>query len=183
MRGKRLIDQIKFLLINNPYKRADFLKSRKIFFHIGDDVSFQPRKIPLYGQLIDIGNNVVIGSNVSFLTHDGYHAVCNRAYPDEHIEEKAGCIKIGNDCFVGANSSIMYDVQIGNDVVVAAGAVVTKDIPSGEVWGGVPAKCIGKTEDLRKRYKCNPSINIQRESIEEKSVEQMWKLFYRKRSI
>lgn len=40
-----------------------------------------------------------------------------------------------------------------------------------------------ETEDLRKRYKCNPSINIQRESIEEKSVEQMWKLFYRKRSI
>ena len=42
----------------------------------------------------------------------------------------------GNNCFLGANSTIMCDVNIGDDVVIAASAVVTKDIPSGEIWGG-----------------------------------------------
>lgn len=136
MRGKRLMQQIQFCLINNPYKRGDFLRKKKIFHHVGEKVSYQPKRLPLYGQLISIGDNVVIGSNVSFLTHDGYFAVCNRAYPDQRVNEKVGCIQIGNNCFIGANVSLMYDISIGDDVVIAAGAIVTKDVPSGEVWGG-----------------------------------------------
>ena len=136
MRGERLFNQIKFFFVNNSYKRADFLREKGIFAKVGENVSFQPRKIPLYGQLIKIGNNVVIGSDVRFLTHDGFYSVCNRANPKKHINEKVGCIKIGNNCFLGANSTIMCDVNIGDDVVIAASAVVTKDIPSGEIWGG-----------------------------------------------
>lgn len=136
MLGKRLLHQIRFCLINSPYKRAEYLKEKKIFRNIGMNVSFQPRKLPLYGQLISIGNNVIIASNVTFLTHDAVSHVINRSDPGIHLNERAGCIRIGNNCFIGANSMIMYDVNIGNDVVVAAGAVITKDVPSGEVWGG-----------------------------------------------
>ena len=39
---------------------------------------------------------------------------------------------------------MLQGVTIGDGAVVAAGAVVTKDIPAGEVWGGVPAKFIRK---------------------------------------
>ena len=39
-------------------------------------------------------------------------------------------------------------VTIGNHAVIAAGSVVTKDIPSGELWGGVPAKFIKKIDTL-----------------------------------
>ena len=126
MRGKRLYNQLRFMVINNPYKRADWLRKNDVFHFVGKDVSYQPRRLPLYGQLISIGNNVVIASNVSFITHDGFYAVCNRAYPDSPVNEKVGCIKIGNNCFIGANAILMYDTNIGDDVVVAAGAVVTK---------------------------------------------------------
>lgn len=37
---------------------------------------------------------------------------------------------------------ILPNVKIGDNSIVAAGAVVSKNIPSGEVWGGVPAKFI-----------------------------------------
>ena len=37
---------------------------------------------------------------------------------------------------------ILPGVTIGEGAVVAGGAVVTKDIPSFEIWGGVPAKKI-----------------------------------------
>lgn len=137
MRGKRLMQQNRFCLINNPYKRGDFLRKKRIFHHVGENVSYQPRRLPLYGQLISIGDNVVIASNVSFLTHDGYFAVCNRAYPDQHVNERVGCIRIGNNCFIGANANLMYDISIGDDVLIAAGAIVTKDVPSGQIWGGI----------------------------------------------
>lgn len=103
--------------------------------YVGKNVSFQPRKIPLYGQPISIGNNAVKVSNVSFLTHDVYHAVCNRAYSELHVNEKVGCIKIGDNCFIGANVKLMYNIEIGNDTVIAAGAIITKDVPQGEIWG------------------------------------------------
>lgn len=57
-----------------------------------------------------------------------------------------GRIKIGNNVFIGAHTIICKPVTIGDDVVIAAGSVVTKDVPSGEMWGGVPAKFIKKLE-------------------------------------
>ncbi len=177
MRGKRLLNQIKFSLINDPYKRGDYLRDNQVFHSVGCSVCFQPRKIPLYGELISLGDNVVIGSGVSLITHDGYSSVCNRAYPETRIYERVGCIRIGNNCFIGANAMITYDVCIGNDVVVAAGAIVTKDIPSGEVWGGVPAKCIGKTEELREKYKKNTSVHVAKEKIAKDDVDRLWEKF------
>lgn len=53
-------------------------------------------------------------------------------------------IHIGHHCWIGTRATILQGVNIGNGSIVAAGAVVTKDIPAGEVWGGVPAKFIKK---------------------------------------
>lgn len=181
MRGERLIQQIRFCLINDPYKRADFLREKKIFAHVGKHVSYQPRKIPLYGSLINIGDNVIIGSNVCFLTHDAFHGVCNRC--GIKVNEKVGCIKVGNNCFIGANASITCDVQIGDDVVIAAGAVVTHDVPSGEVWGGVPAKRIGYTEALIEKYRKNIPITAVKETLGKEIVDNLWRNFYMKRHL
>lgn len=49
---------------------------------------------------------------------------------------------IGNDCWIGENVFICGGVYIGDGAVVLAGAVVTKDIPSFAIVGGVPAKII-----------------------------------------
>lgn len=55
-----------------------------------------------------------------------------------------GQVKIGNNVFLGMNTLIISPVTIGDNAVLAAGSVVTRDIPSGEIWGGVPAKFIKK---------------------------------------
>lgn len=138
MRGKRLRNQVVFFFINNPYKRGEYIKRKHMFHDCGEDVCFQPRKIPLYGELISVGSNVVIGSNVSFCTHDGMSSVFSKAgFP---VPEKVGCIRIGNNCFIGAGSILMYDTMIGDNSVVAAGAVVVKDVPPGYVVGGGTSK-------------------------------------------
>lgn len=56
--------------------------------------------------------------------------------------EKKYSIVIGNDCWVGENVFIVGGVNIGDGAVILAGAVVTKDIPSYAIVGGVPAKLV-----------------------------------------
>ena len=51
-------------------------------------------------------------------------------------------INIGNDVWIGTRSIIMDGVSIGHGAVIAANSVVTKDVPSYAVVGGVPAKII-----------------------------------------
>lgn len=51
------------------------------------------------------------------------------------------CI-IGNDVWIGADTCILGGVTIGDGAVVAAGAVVTKDVESYSIVGGVPARKI-----------------------------------------
>lgn len=121
-------------------------------FWYGDECTFDVS----HCWLISIGNNVTFSSRVHLLAHDaslkkmiGY--------------AKIGLINIGNGVFVGAGATIMPNVSIGDNAVIGAGAVVTKSIPSGEVWGGVPAKYICKCEYLKNKYE-NKNVPIFDES-------------------
>ena len=58
------------------------------------------------------------------------------------FEQYIGSIEIFDNCFIGANSTIMYNVKIGPNAIVAAGSVVTKDVPDNAVVVGNPAKVI-----------------------------------------
>lgn len=50
--------------------------------------------------------------------------------------------KIGNDVWIGCNSTILRGVTIGDGAIVAANALVNKDVPPYAIVGGVPAKII-----------------------------------------
>lgn len=64
-------------------------------------------------------------------------------------------IDIKDNVFIGTGSIILPGVTIGSNVIVAAGAVVSSDVPDGKVVGGVPAKEIGKFDELaKKRNEC-----------------------------
>lgn len=56
-------------------------------------------------------------------------------------------IKIYDDCWIGANATILPGVIIGKGSTVASGAVVTKDVPEYSLVGGVPAKLIKKLRE------------------------------------
>ena len=55
--------------------------------------------------------------------------------------------------FIGAGSIILPGINIGDNVIVATNSSVTKDILSGEIWGGVPAKFIMKTDDFLTKHR------------------------------
>ena len=113
---------------------------------IGERCNFV--SLPDFGSepyLIEIGDHTEICSDVTFITHDGATWVF-RDNPKYKDVIRYGKIKIGNNCFIGKGTTILPNVTIGDNTIIGASSLVTKDIPSGEVWGGVPAKKISTTE-------------------------------------
>jgi maltose O-acetyltransferase len=90
---------------------------------------------------LTIGNHVDIASEVMIYTNQ--HNIYSSDFGNDFAE-----VKINDYVFIGPRSIILPGVTIGRGAVVAAGAVVTKSIPNGEVWGGIPAKKI-KNRGLR----------------------------------
>lgn len=90
-----------------------------------------------------IGDNVSIseGSQILTLEHDPN---------DPAFGWRGAPVVIGDRVFLGARATILPGITIGEGAVVAAGAVVTKDVESFTVVGGVPARPIGqRRSDLR----------------------------------
>lgn len=131
------------------YSKAEFLRKRNYFKSIGEHVYLQPWNFGTEPHLISFGNNVHVASNVSFINHDITCMMFNYMDKDHRYSLKQGPITIGDNVFIGSNSTILYDVTIGNNVIIGAGSVVTKDIPDGVVAAGVPARVIGKFDDYR----------------------------------
>jgi acetyltransferase-like isoleucine patch superfamily enzyme len=52
----------------------------------------------------------------------------------------AGGVAIERGAYVGSGALVREGVVVGEGSVVGMGAVVTRSVPAGEVWAGVPAR-------------------------------------------
>ncbi len=93
---------------------------------------------------LEIGNDVIMGSNVSFHSENHNFANKTKLIREQGVNSKG--IKIGNNVWVGAKVTFLDGCQVGNNTVVAAGAVVNDVFPDNSIIGGVPAKVIKKIE-------------------------------------
>lgn len=107
--------------------------------------------------LITIGDDVTIAPNVTILAHDASTNVVQYG-------TKLGRVTIGNNVFVGTNSTILCNTRIGDNVVIGAGSLVTKDLPSNGVYVGVPAVKVATIEEYRKK---NEQLRAERPHLDE----------------
>jgi acetyltransferase-like isoleucine patch superfamily enzyme len=100
---------------------------------------------------VTIGNEVGMGIETKIYTHGAYLSMID-GFPAEF-----GPIEIGSHVWL-PNAIVMPNVHIGDNVVIGAGAVVTKDLPTGCLAVGMPAKVI--------RENCYPKKYTKRERKE-----------------
>jgi acetyltransferase-like isoleucine patch superfamily enzyme len=90
---------------------------------------------------IEIGDNVMMGPRVNLLAENHNFARTDIVMKRQGVLRSF--IKIADDCWIGANVTILPGVTVQNGSIISAGAVVTKDVPAYAIMAGVPAKVIG----------------------------------------
>jgi acetyltransferase-like isoleucine patch superfamily enzyme len=133
--------------------------ARKIGVKIGSECRLLGLHHGTFGSepyLIKIGNHVTITNGVNFITHDGGVWVFRKEHPNIDV---FGKIEVGDNSFIGINTTILPGVSIGENCVIGAGSVVTKDIPANSIAVGVPAKVISSTTEYKNKV-LKKSTNI-----------------------
>ena len=164
---KNQLKRIRLYLMINSDKRNRYLKKHQIFKEMGENVFFQPRIIPSDPKLIKFHNNIIVTSNVTFVTHDIFHLGLNNLNQGIFSYEQ-NCIEVMDNVFIGCNSTILGNIKIGPNALIAAGSVVTKDVLPNTVVAGNPAKVIGTFEEF---------IEKRKKSTKPLSEEELWKDF------
>lgn len=104
-------------------------------------------------QSATIGNNVMIAPNVAILSST--HSYERLDIPMVDQEDIFGLPPvIEDDVWIGRNVVIKHGVTIGKGAIVGACSLVTKDVPSYAIVGGVPAKVIKyrNAQETEKKY-------------------------------
>lgn len=144
----------KYLLLKGMgYELPSYVCSKSVYWpdlQIGDNCFILENQT--IQPTVKIGNNVMIWSG----NHLGHGCeIKDHAYLSSHI-----CISghtvIGEQCFIGVNSTFKDFIKVGDRVFVTMGADVTKDVPSDAVILAAPSKVLPPEDEfgqkIRQRY-------------------------------
>lgn len=110
------------------------------FTCIGSDVSIGRGVVLMPGVVVNtaarIEDNVILNTSCS-VDHDCIIGAHSHLCPGVHL---AGNVTVGAGTMIGTGASVIPGIQIGENCMIGAGAVVVRDIPSGSVAYGSPAR-------------------------------------------
>ena len=124
-----------------------------VFFHYGCHTRIGKRCFFNYNLTIQDDAPVTIGDDNNFGPNLTIVTPLHPMLPDERKQmlDGNGCpkrfcyakpVRIGNDCWFGANVVVCPGVTIGDGCVIGAGSVVTRDIPPMSFAAGSPCRVI-----------------------------------------
>lgn len=111
------------------------------YFDYGDKTTFGDGCFVNHGCYFMDGGSITFGDNVFIGPFCGFYTASHPLGAKEHNLglERALPIVVGDNCWFGANVSVLQGVTIGSGCVIAAGSVVTEDLPDNVMAAGVPA--------------------------------------------
>jgi acetyltransferase-like isoleucine patch superfamily enzyme len=122
--------------IRDKLRDAVLLLRRLYFVHVwkmdigeGTAISMSAKLDKTNPRGVHIGKYTVVTFGAAVLSHD----YVNNANRDVYI---------GDNCFIGAHAIILPGVRIGDHCIVAASSLVVRDVPSGSLVTGNPARVV-----------------------------------------
>jgi acetyltransferase-like isoleucine patch superfamily enzyme len=97
---------------------------------------------------IRLGSNTMLAGNC-YISDSDWHGLYNRIRPFRCSSP----VFIGENVWLGYNSTVLKGVTIGDNTVIGAGSVVTKNIPANVVAAGNPARVIKALNPNRRMLK------------------------------
>ncbi|PWM42892.1 MAG: maltose acetyltransferase [Clostridiales bacterium] len=140
-------------ILGKTGKKIDILPPFKCDYgyhiEVGENFFANYNFIVLDGNMVKIGDNVLIAPNVSI------YAAGHPFDTEERIQglEYAFPVTIGDNVWIGGSTTIIGGVTIGKNTVIGAGSVVLRDISEGVLAAGNPCRVIRQiTEQDKLKY-------------------------------
>lgn len=124
--------------------------------HLADNIFIGHYNFIEASNEITIEEGCQISNYVSIISHSSHISI--RLYGNDYTKHKghigymAGPISIGRYSFIGPHSTIMPNSSIGKGSIVTAYSMVKGNFPDFAIISGNPAKVIGDTRDMDKKY-------------------------------
>jgi maltose O-acetyltransferase len=160
-RAQMLVERYNRTLHAEEAERDEIL--RELIGDLAEDVVIRPPFYCEYGTRVSIGARtfvnydclmldvapIAIGSACQLATRVQLLTATHPIDPEPRRIgwESAEPVVIGDNVWLGGGVIVCPGVTIGDDTVVGAGAVVTRDLPSGVVAAGVPARVVREIGD------------------------------------
>jgi serine O-acetyltransferase len=127
-KSKSLIKLVKKHFWRFLYRHAQI----RFSFYVGVNVAGSGLKLvhPGFRHMMNVGK---IGKNCVILPM----VLVGKKKPNTDSK-----IIVGDNCYISTGVTLLTPLTIGDNVTIGAGAVVTKDIPSNSIVGGVPARIL-----------------------------------------
>lgn len=163
---KKIKSFIKRIIYRNRTDSKNYVRYlRRLGMQIGEGTTFiDPRNTVIDETrpwMISIGQTCCITPGVTILTHDYGWGVIKAKYGD--VIGSCEKVTIGDNVYIGMNSTVRGGVIIGSNVIIGANSMVTHDIPSNVVVAGNPARVIRSIEDYyekRKQLQLNEAVTM-----------------------
>jgi maltose O-acetyltransferase len=108
--------------------------------HVADGCRFANSTILGATGGISFGRNCLIGFENIFLTRSHRYDRCDIPVWDQGY--RTAPIALGDDVWTGCRVIVLPGVTIGDHTIVGAGSVVSRDLPSGVIAAGAPARVV-----------------------------------------
>ena len=109
---------------------------------IGENTNISANCLLLSETQLSIGKNVLV-AGMTYIVAGGNHGIERTDIPiiQQPCTSRGG-VSIGDNCWLGANVTVLDGVTIGRDSIIGAGAVVTESIPEFAIAVGIPARVV-----------------------------------------
>ncbi len=131
------------------YKCANYISSKAFVWHnanLGENVFVFENNVIQYK--VEIGNNVILWSG----NHIGHQTkIEDNCFISSHVVISGFC-RIGENSFLGVNSSFNDGIDFKKDCVTGNGTVIVQNTEPGKIYVGNPGKAIKSSYEVFKIF-------------------------------